>query len=219
MTALPQFRIAWKDVTRISEDVTTGMTEEQAIETTRATKPMLVYIYDDKAEGDQRIAIEEDKAFGDEKVATGARFFDCYRIDAESAAADRSLAKHSKRLPALVFLRPNYVPSDATFGRFSAGKIFSSMCATMKMDYDNCVATVVKKQADLMKERASLDREREKLDRLNTQINDESSAAKRASLVKERDALQAKLDEADGKLNAAEAGLYVIKAKETAAAS
>ncbi len=219
MTALPQFRILWKDVTRVSEDVTTGMTEEEAVATTRATKPMLVYIYDDKADGDQRIVIEEDKAFGDEKVATGARFFDCYRIDAESAAADRSLAKHTKRLPALVFLRPNYEPADATFGRFSAGKVFSAMCATMKMDYENCVATVVKKQADLMKERAGLDREREKLDRLNTQLNDEASAAKRAALVKERDALQAKLDEADGKLNATEAALYVMKARETATAS
>lgn len=213
MVNLPQFRVRWKDVTRISRDVVTGMTEEEAAATTRTARPMLVYVYpvDD---ADARIAIEEDKVFLDDKVATGARFFDCLRIDSEAAASDRAVADSVARVPALLLVRPNFEVSAVLRGRLSANRVFSAMCAAMQKDYENCVRTTVKKQASIMKERVALDREREKLAQLEEKVAETASTSKRAKLVRQRDELDKEISEREFELSEKEGALYVLEAKE-----
>jgi hypothetical protein len=198
---------------RVSEDVVSGMTEAEAAETMRAERPMIVYIYDGEAEEDLRFEIEECKAFFDDKVAIGARFFDCIRIDAESAREDRALAESYKKLPALVFLRPNYEVAARVSGKFTTGKVFSSMCKTMKKDYANCVNTVVKKQQRIMKERVELTKQWGKVDELDERIADEKSDKRRAKLIKEREDLAGKLDKEMGELTATESKLYELESK------
>jgi len=209
----PEFRVEWRDAIRISQDVISGMTEEQARETLLADRPMLVYIYDGEAEEDLRFEIESSKAFLDDKVAIGARFFDCIRIDAESAREDRAIAKSFRSLPALVFLRPNFEVAAKLSGKFSAAKVFSSMCAAMKKDYANCVSTVVKAQQKVMKERVALQREWSKVDELDERIADEGSQSRRANLIQERESLASKLERAQQELAATEAKLYQLESK------
>jgi hypothetical protein len=200
-------------VDRVSKDVVTGMTEEAAEQTMRNDKPMLVYVYDCDDE-EARDAIEQERAFTTEKVAIGARFFDRLRIDSESAAQDRLLADRIRRLPVIVFVRPNYEVASVMRPKFSATRVFRSLCATMKKDYKNCVNTVLKKQKDIMKDRVALDRDRTKLVRLNEQIADEESARKREALVTERDELEKTVTGLQAKLDEREDALYKLEEKE-----
>ena len=199
---------------RVSKDVISGMTEEESRSTLTTDKPMMVFVYDADAE-DQRYMVEEDKVFFDDMVAVGARFFDCLRIDIESARTDRALAKSVKRAPALLFLRPDYTVHKTLTGRFSARKIFAAMCSTTKQDYKSCVKSAFAGQKKLNKERTKLDREWVKLDQLNSRIDDEKGQRKRAKLIKKRDALDKKLSDAEVKLDECEAKLYKLTPKAT----
>lgn len=215
MAALPQFRIDWRDVVGISKDVITGMTEEEAKQTLKSDRPMLVYVYDDSDEEiDNRVVVEEDKAFFDDRVLIGARFFDCVRIDAESAKEDRALAKKVGRLPALVFVRPNYEVAKVLPGKFNAKRIFATMTSVIKKDYENCTTCVYKAQTKLARERAKLGSEWAKLDKLNLKIADEDNTSKRAQLQRERDELEKRLNDLQAEFNAREAKLYELKRKE-----
>lgn len=200
----------------MAHTVVTGMTEDQAAEASRAERPMLVYIYDDsKDEEDQRGAIETDRAFQNEKVAVGARFFACLRIDQEQAKEDRILAKYARRAPALVFVRPTFDVVTSQSGRFNASKIFSSMCATMKKDYENRVSEVLKEQKKISKERAALQRDKDELARLDEKIAEEENARRRGALNKERDELNEKITAVEEKLRERENKLYVLEPKAT----
>ncbi len=157
----PQFQIRWRDVTNVSTEITTGMTEEEAARASRSERPLFVLIHDSGTTD-----VEADKAFQDERVAVGARFFDCVRISKDDAAEDRLLASYVPKAPILVFVRPNYEVAASHPARFNASKMFDAMCATMKKDYKNCVATVLKAQKEIQLERAKLEREKEKLAKL-----------------------------------------------------
>jgi predicted mannosyl-3-phosphoglycerate phosphatase (HAD superfamily) len=158
----PQFQIRWRDVTSVSTEITTGMTEEESAKASRAEKPLFVFIHD----ADVTTGTEDDKAFQDERVAVGARFFDCVRVSKADAAEDRLLASYAAKAPILVFVRPNFEVAASHPARFNASKMFDAMCATMKKDYKNCVQTVLKQQREIQKERAALEREKEKLVKL-----------------------------------------------------
>ena len=188
------------------------MTEEQAAEAARNARPMMVYVYDVNDE-EAMTEVEESRVFSDERVAVGARFFECLRIDSESAAEDRVIAPKARRLPALVFVRPNFEVANALNGRFSSSRIFKSMCTTMRKDYTNCVQTVLKQQKEIMKERVSLSKERADLDRLNERIADEKSASKRKDLIRDRDELEKKVTDVTAKLDARESELYKLELK------
>ena len=96
----------------------------------------------------------------------GARFFDCVRVSKGDAAEDRILKPFAGKAPILVLVRPGFEVAGSHAARFNASKLFDAMCATMKKDYKNCVATVLKAQKDIEKERAALEREKEKLAKL-----------------------------------------------------
>lgn len=158
----PQFQIRWRDVTSVSQEITTGMTEEQSAQAARAEKPLFVFVHD----ADATTGTEDDKAFQDERVAVGARFFDCVRVSKADAAEDRLLASYASKAPILVFVRPNFEVAASHPARFNGSKVFDAMCLTMKKDYKNCVQTVLKQQREIQKERAALEREKEKLGKL-----------------------------------------------------
>ncbi len=158
----PAFQIRWRDVTCVSKEITTGMTEEESKKASLSEKPLFVFIHDADATTGQ----EDDKAFKDEKVAVGARFFDCVRVSKGDAAEDRLIASYAAKAPVLLFVRPKYEVVSAHPARFNASKIFDAMCATMKKDYKNCVDTVLKQQREIEKDRAALEREKEKLAKL-----------------------------------------------------
>ncbi|MHC4224301.1 MAG: hypothetical protein ACYSX0_17190 [Planctomycetota bacterium] len=204
--------MTWRDVERITKDIISGMTEEEATKAKLHDKPMMVYVYDANDE-EERYAVEQDRNFTKEKVAIGARFFDRMRIDSECALEDRLFKQNVGRLPALYFLRPNYEVVSVMRGKFSSGKVFRTMCETMKKDYSNCVSTVLKKQREIMKDRVAMDKDRTKVERLNQQIADEKSARRRKSMIKERDAIEQRLSETEGKLRDREEALYVLAAK------
>jgi hypothetical protein len=199
-------------VESVSKDIVTGMSEEAAAEASLHDKPMMVYVYDVDDE-EARYAIEQDRNFTNEKVAIGARFFDRMAIDSENAAKDRLFGKKLGRLPAIYFVRPNYETVSVMRVKFSASKLFSAMCATMKKDYANCVKTVLKKQREIMKDRVALDKDVTKVDRLTEQIADEKSARKRKAMVAERDALEKVVTEKQAKITARENALYDLKSK------
>jgi len=214
----PQFKIAWRDVDTVAPDLVTGMTEEEAARASRTERPLMVYVYDAEDDGAQ-YALEEDAAFGDEKVAVGARFFACLRIAAGDAAKDRVLKPYAAKAPCIVFVRPAYEATGVQRAKFSANRIFQSMCATLKKDYRNCAETVLKKQREIERDRASLQRDRDRLAKLDEEIADTGAASRRARLNEERDELAAKLNEAEGKLAEQEAALYVLEPKEAPASS
>ena len=201
---------------RVSRDIVTGMSEEDAAEASRHDKPMMVLVYDANDE-DARYAIEQDRNFTNEKVAIGARFFDRMAIDSENAAKDHLLKGKLKRLPSLYFLRPNYEIVSVMRGKLSAGKVFRVMCATMQKDYENCVSTVLKKQREIMKDRVALDKDLTRIDRLTAQIADEKSARKRKDMIARRDALDKTVTERQTKLTAREDALYALKLKKAKA--
>jgi hypothetical protein len=215
----PQFRVSWKDVTRVSRDVTTGMTEAEAQAVSRHDKPILVYVYNDEAKDneDARFAIEAATAFIDEKVAVGTRFFDCVRIDAESAKKDRALKDHVGRANSLVFVRPNYEVADALHfrgTRVNARKVFGEMCATLRLDYENCAKKAYSAMRKIQKERVELDEEAQEVRELDAEILEEESARKRAKLIAKRDKIQKKLDDAYLKIDEAEGKLFSLTPKE-----
>lgn len=189
------------------------MSEEDAAEASLHEKPIMVYVYDVNDE-EGRYAIEKDRNFTTEKVAIGARFFDRMAIDSENALKDRMFGGKLKRLPAIYFVRPTYEIVTVMSVKFSAGKVFRAMCATMKKDYENCVDTVLKKQREIMKERVILDKDVTKLERLNEQIADEKSASKRKSMIAERDALEKKVTDRQTEITAREEALYALKLKK-----
>jgi predicted mannosyl-3-phosphoglycerate phosphatase (HAD superfamily) len=158
----PAFQIRWRDVTSVTQEITTGMTEEDAAKASRSERPFMVFVHDPDSEK----AAEDDKAFQDDRVAVGARFFDCVRVSKADAAEDRILKQFAAKAPVLVFVRPNYEVAASHPSRFNASKMFDAMCATMKKDYKNSVADVLKAQKDIEKERAALEREKEKLAKL-----------------------------------------------------
>jgi len=213
VTNLPQFRVTWKDVTRVSRDVTTGMTEKEAAAIARNERPLLVYVYNDEVEEDARFAIESATAFMDDKVAVGARFFDCVRIDAETAKSDHMLKDHVGRVHSLVFVRPNFEVADSLQfkgTKVNARKVFGEMCATMKLDYENCVKTAYEKMRKIQKERVDLDKEQSEIAALDDKILEEKSAKRREKLVAERNELQSKLDAKFEKIDAEEAKLFEL---------
>jgi hypothetical protein len=216
VTNLPQFRVSWKDVTKVSRDVTTGMTEKEAAAIARNERPMIVYVYNDEVDEDARFAIETASAFLDDKVAVGARFFDCVRIDAETAKSDRALKDHVGRANTLIFVRPNYEVADALQfkgAKVNARKVFGEMCATMKLDYENCVKTAYAKMKKIQKERVELDGEQAKIAALDDEIIEEKSARNREKLVAKRNELQAELDLKYEKIGAEEAKLFALALK------
>jgi len=203
-------------VERVSRDIVTGMSEEDAAKASLHEKPMLVLVYDANDE-EARYAIEEDRNFTNEKVAIGARFFDRMAIDSENAAKDHLLKGKLKRLPSLYFLRPNYEIVTVMRGKFSASKVFRAMCQVMQKDYENCVDTVLKKQREIMKDRVALDRDVTKIDRLNAQIADEKSRSKRKDMLAQRDALEKTVTERQTKITERENALYALKLKKAKA--
>lgn len=188
----------------------TGMSEEDSAEVSLHDKPMMVLVYDAEDE-EARYAIEQDRNFTNEKVAIGARFFDRMAIDSENALKDRMFGGKLKRLPALYFVRPSYEIVTVMSVKFSAGKVFRAMCATMKKDYANCVSTVLKKQREIMRDRVALDKDVSQLDRLNDQIADEKNARRRKALVSKRDALEKTVTEKKEGLKKREDALYVLE--------
>ena len=196
----PQFQIRWRDVTGVSQEITTGMTEAEAARASRAERPFLVFIHDPDSEK----AAEDDKAFEDERVAVGARFFDCVRVSKGDAAEDRLLASFAPKAPILVLVRPNYEIAASHAARFNASKLFDAMCATMKKDYKNCVATVLKQQKEIEKERAALEREKEKIAKLEEESKDSSKLKK----------MQSDLLATQGALAAREDALYTLEPKD-----
>ena len=201
---------------RVSRDIVTGMSEEEAAKASLHEKPMMVLVYDANDE-EARYAIEEDRNFTNEKVAIGARFFDRMAIDSENAAKDHLFKGKLKRLPSLYFLRPNYEIVTVMRGKFSASKVFRAMCQVMQKDYENCVDTVLKKQREIMKDRVALDKDVTKMDRLTAKIADEKSAKKRKGMVAERDALEKTVTERQAKITERENALYVLKFKKAKA--
>ena len=184
------------------------MSEAEAEKTARAERPILVYVYEEGEEGNERFAIEQDRAFQDDKTAVGARFFDCVRIEKENAAADRTLAEAAKKAPCLVFVRPNYEVASVMRAKFNANKVFSAMCTPMRKDYENCVSTVFKKQRALWKEQSKLQRDRDEIAKLDTDIAEEANDRRRESLQAKKDELAAELAKAEGALQEAERALY-----------
>jgi hypothetical protein len=206
-------------VTRVSRDVVSGMSEAEAAKISRNDKPIMVYIYNDLLDEEARYSIEEASAFGDDKVAVGARLFDCVRIDIESAKKDRMLADHLGRENTLVMLRPNFKFSKAIVfkkNKVKARSVFAAMCATMKLDYKNCVATTYKKMKAIQKERSKLTPEQRKIDQIDEKILNEDSAKKRDKLVANRDKMQEKLDGSMAKLDQKEDQLFNLVEKASA---
>jgi len=209
-------------VTHVSRGIVTGMTEEEAARASRAEKPMLIYLYadDPDAEEDPRNAVETDKAFtGSEKVAVGARFFDCLRIDAESAAEDRLLSDHVRKAPCLLFVRPTFEIVTVQTGKFNANKIYDAMCRTMKLDYDNSVQTALKEQQDIGRERDKLQILKDKLARIESDIAEERSDAARRSLDADRAELAEKIAATDQELRTRENALYQLQPKDDGAST
>ena len=203
-------------MTKVSFNVTTGMSEVQAQAISRSDKPLIVYIYNDDADEEARFSIEESSAFFDDKVAVGARLFDTVRIDMESARKDRVLKEHLGRENSLVFLRPDYKFAKAI--QFKGTKIrsrsvFSAMCATMKLDYKNCVATTYKKMKTIQKARAKLSPDANKIAQMDDKILNEKSDKSRDKLVVKRDKMQDKLDSAYVTLDEKENALFTLNAK------
>jgi hypothetical protein len=205
--------VTWRDVERVSRDIVTGMSEEDAAEASLHDKPMMVLVYDVNDE-EARYAIEQDRNFSNEKVAIGARFFDRMAIDSENAAKDHLFGRKLGRLPAIYFVRPTYEIVTVMRVKFGASKVFRAMCSTMQKDYENCVNTVLKKQREIMKDRVALDKDLTKMERLNEQIVDEKSAKKRKAMISERDVLEKKIGEIQAKLTARENALYELKIKK-----
>ena len=197
----------------VAKDIVTGMSEEASAEASLHDKPMMVFVYDVNDE-EARYDIEKHRTFTNEKVAIGARFFDRLAIDSENAAKDRLFRGKLGRLPSIYFVRPNYEVVSVMRVKFSASRVFSAMCATMKKDYANCVKTVLKKQREIMKDRVALDKDVTKVERLNEQIADEKSARKRKAMVAERDKLEKIVSEKQAKITERENALYELKLKE-----
>ena len=208
-------------MTKVSRDVVSGMTEEEATKISRNDKPIMVYIYNDLTDEEARYSIEEASAFADDKVAVGARLFDCVRIDIESAKKDRKLADHLGRENTIVMLRPDFKFSKAIIfkgSKVKARSVFGAMCSTMKLDYKNCVATTYKKMKAIQKERSKLSPEQTKIDQYDEKILKEESAKKRDKLVAKRDKMQEKLDGEMTKLDAKEDKLFSLVDKTSAKA-
>jgi len=194
------------------------MTEEQAQAVSHNDKPILVYVYNDEEQEDARFAIEAATAFGDDQVAIGARFFECVRIDIESAKNDRALKDHIGRQNSLVFVRPNYEVADALHfkeTRIASRKIFGEMCATLRMDYENCAKKAYSEMRKIMKERVELDQEADDVRKLDAEILEQESARKREKLIAQRDKVQKKLDDAYLKIDEAESKLFKLEPKPT----
>ena len=193
------------------------MTEKEAAALSRMDRPMLVYVYNDEKDEDARFAIEESNAFANDKVAVGARFFDCVRIDLETAKKDRALKGHLGTENSLIFVRPDYKVATAVnfkSTKLKAAKIFSGMCKTMQMDYSNCVKTAYTKMQKLQKSRVKLDRELLKVTQIDDKIVAEKSAKKREKLIAERDKAQGKLDEQYAKIDEQMGKLFELTAKQ-----
>ncbi len=192
------------------------MTQEQAEAISRNDKPLVVYIYNDEVDEEARFSIEEAAAFFDDKVAVGARMFDMVRIDMESAKNDRVLKDHIGRENALVFLRPDYKFAKAIQfkgTKVKARSVFSAMCATMKLDYKNCVATTYKKMKTIQKARTKLAPDATKIAQMDDKILAETSDKSRDKLVAKRDKMQDKLDVENLKLDTQENALFTLSAK------
>lgn len=203
-------------MTEVKVEVTSGMTEAQALSVSRRDKPLLVYVYNDVADDQARYSIEEAGAFFDDKVAVGARLFDCVRIDIESAKNDGALKEHLGRDNTLVFLRPDFsFASSIEFkgDKIKARSVFGDMCKTMKLDYENCVATTYKKMKALQKDRAKLESDARKVADYEEKILAETSATKREKLVASRDKIQAKLDAEYAKIDEQENKLFALVSK------
>lgn len=210
--------MSWKDVTRVTQDVTTGMTEAQAAAISRNDKPLIVYVYNDEVDEDARFSIENASAFVDDKVAIGARFFDCVRIDAETAKNDRALKEHIGRANSLIFVRPDFKVAKVVHfkgTKINARKVFGNMCSTMKFDYENCVSTAYSKMKKIQKSRLKLDQELSKVSALDLKIADEKSARRRDKLVAQRDKMQEALDTKYEKFDAQEAKLFELTLKQS----
>ena len=202
ISANPSFQIQWRDVTSVRQDITTGMTEEEAAKASRSEKPLLVFVHDPDSEK----AEEDEKAFQDERVAVGARFFDCVRVSKGDAAEDRLLAPFAAKAPILVFVRPNYEVVSSHPSRFNASRVFDAMCSTMKKDYKNCVDSVLKAQKEIEKDRAQLERDREKLAKLEEESRGQKIEKMRGELATRESALLTR-----------EEALYKLEPKEEAA--
>jgi hypothetical protein len=192
--------------------VITGMTEEQAKATLKHDSPLLVYVYDDNVEN-QRYEIEESKAMADDRVLVGTRFFDCVRIDLESAR-DEAVLKGVKRAPALVILRPDYKIAKTLYGKLTSKRVFSAMMSSVKKDYENCIDCVYKEQKKLTKKWNALNADMAKVQALSEKIADEPQRKKRSKLTKERDEMQARLSKAEEALSKEETELYALKVKQ-----
>lgn len=199
----------------MTDAVVTGMTEQEADAASRLQKPMILYVYDDSKFVDARFTTEQSAEFRTEGIAVAARFFDCARMDLESAKEDRVLRKARLKGPALVFIRPNLEIATKMKETAKAVAIFSTMGKTLRKDYMNSAKTVLKKQRELNKVRAKLDLDRAKMVRLDERINDAKSAGKRRKLQKQRADIEQKLGDRTTKLEESEAKLYELVPKET----
>jgi hypothetical protein len=194
------------------------MTEEEARRAHRHERPLLVYVYPEAAseKDDPRVAVEEDPAFRQENVVVGARFFDCVRISEDDAREDRVLKAYAASAPCLVLVRPDFTPTKCLRGRFSANRIFPAMCATLEMDYENCLKKTLKEQGRLADELAKVYQRQAELAAMDLKIADERNAAKRQQMETKRKALAEEIRVAEDALRTRESALYELKPKSSA---
>jgi hypothetical protein len=190
VAALPQFRIVWRDVERVTPAATTGAKAPAPRE-----KPLLVYVHDGE-DVDARYAVEELEALRDEGVVVAAQFFEAVRIDLEHARQDPALARLVKRAPCLVALRPGLEAGKTLAGAPSKGALFAALRATLRKDYENCPRKTLDEQREILAARAAIARERERAEELE--------GPERATLEGELEAREADLD-------AREKGLFTLK--------
>jgi len=145
---------------------------------------------------DERYAIESDKAFLDEGVLVAARFFDCVRLSAESAAADPHLRRAAKKTPCLLLVRPNGKVAKTLGGTLTPKRLYGAMNTALRLDYANSVSKTMKAQQKLLKERTKLLRERTRIARLEGASKSEA---------------QASLEARRNDLDAREARLYALR--------
>ncbi len=144
-----------------------------SVRSSRADKPMMIYITDDDATSKLTRKLE-DVVFVNEQLGIGTKFFDTIKVSAGNALQDRMLKEAGRGTPRIIFMTRDYkVMKVHSKSRLSAGKLLKSMKLLARKEYKNSFEKMVRGYTKLLND----------LDRLES---------KKALLADKRGRLQAK---------------------------
>ena len=185
----PRLAIEWDVVEEVSPEPA-EKTSAGNQETSRAEKPMMVFVRPNEADDKLLLKIEK-VVFVSEQVAIGAKFFLPLSITERYANEDPILDTTPDLTPRMVFLKRDYTVHSVLKGKeISASRLLKAMRALVRQEYETDFDKTIKAYVRLLNEKDRLLAQREALAKQRKKLAEDLTSPRARALREKEERLE-----------------------------